>query len=70
MDGRANQWGAEQPVDLEGKRKSYFSVSVSKKSKDGLFTITSKLVYKSDYIYAGSNQYFVTVCAFERKHFL
>jgi len=41
MDGHANQWGAEQPVDLEGKRKSHFSVSVSKKSKGGLFTITS-----------------------------
>jgi len=43
MDGHANQWGAARPVDLKGNRKSHFSVSVSKKSKDGLFTIPSRL---------------------------
>jgi len=32
MDGRANQWGVTQPVDLKGNRKSHFSVSASKKS--------------------------------------
>ena len=43
MDGHANQWVVSQPVDLEGNRKSHFSVSVSKKSTDGLFTIPSNL---------------------------
>jgi hypothetical protein len=42
MDGHANQWGATQPVDLQGNRKSHFSDSLSKKSKDGLFAIPSK----------------------------
>jgi hypothetical protein len=43
MEGRANQWGAKQPVDLQRVRKSHFSDSVSKKSMDGLFTIPSNL---------------------------
>ena len=41
MDGHAKQWGAAQPIVLKGNRKSHFSVSVSKKSMDGLFTIPS-----------------------------
>jgi hypothetical protein len=41
MDGHANQWGAEQPVDLEGNRKSQVSVYVCKKSMDVLFTTPS-----------------------------
>jgi len=44
MEGRANHWGARQPFDLHGNRKSHFSVSVSKKSTDGLFTILSNLM--------------------------
>jgi hypothetical protein len=44
MDGHANQWGASQPFDLKGNRKSHVSVSVSKKYKDGLFMIKSDLV--------------------------